>query len=115
MRGRRKRAGGAFGKSLMMRWLGRWFLRVLVTVAAITLVAYAVDWIVYHARGSPQSSVAVSRLLAIPLKGQKTEFDYLGTANVPCAVALFPHGGEDPCWYLRRNRNQSENAGAPAY
>jgi hypothetical protein len=99
----------------MMRWLGLWLLRILVAFAAITLVAYAVDWTVYHVRGSPQSTVAVSRLLAIPLKGEKTEYDYLGTNNVPCAVALFPQGSEDPCWYLRRHHNQSENAGAPAY
>jgi hypothetical protein len=99
----------------MMRWLGRWLLRVLVAVAAISLVAYAADWAVYHLRGSPQSTVAVSRFMVIPLKGQKTEYDFLGTASVSCVVALFPHGGEDPCWHLKRNPNQWENAGTPAY
>lgn len=99
----------------MMRWLGRWLLRMLVAFAAISLAAYAVDSTVYQLRGSPHSTVAVSRIMAIPLKGQKTEYDYLGTADVPCAVALFPHGGQDPCWFLRRNANQSENVGTPAY
>ncbi len=98
-----------------MRWLGRWFLRVLVAFAAISLAAYAVDWTVYKLRGSPHSTVTVSRIMVIPLKGQKTEYDYLGTADVPCAVALFPHGGQDPCWHLRRNANQSEKVGTPAY
>lgn len=99
----------------MMRWLGGWLLRVLVVVAAISLVAYAVDWTVYHLRGSPQSTVEVSRFMSIPLKGAKTEYDYLGTVTVSCAVALFPHGGEDPCWHLRRNANQWENTGTPVY
>jgi hypothetical protein len=85
-----------------MRWLGRWLLRVLVAFAAISLAAYAVDWTVYQLRGSPHSSVAVSRFMAIPLKGQKTEDDYLGTVNVPC-------------WHLKRNPNQWENVGTPAY
>jgi hypothetical protein len=53
--------------------------------------------------------------MIVPLKGGKTEYDYLGTANVPCAVALFPHGGKDPCWNLRRNPNQWVNAGASSF
>lgn len=99
----------------MMRWLGRGVLRVLVAIAAISLLAYAVDWTVYKLRGSPQSVVAVSQFLQVPLKGGKTEYDYLGTANVPCVVALFPHGGKDPCWNLRRNPNQWDKLGTPAY
>jgi len=71
--------------------------------AAVSLVAFAVDWTVYKLRGSPHSSVAVSRFMEIPLKGQQTEYDFLGTANVSCAVALFPQDGQDPCWHLRRN------------
>jgi len=99
----------------MMRSLGRWLLRVLTAIAVVFLAAFAVDFAVYKLRGSPHSTVAVSRFLAIPLKGQKTEYDYLGAADVPCAVALFPHRGQDPCWLLKRNPNQWENAGAPAY
>jgi hypothetical protein len=98
-----------------MRWLGRWLMRVLLAVAIVSLAAYAIDFAVYKLRGSPQSSVSVSRFMSIPLKGQKTEDDYLGTADVACAVALFPHGGQDPCWHLRRNPNQWENVGTPAY
>jgi hypothetical protein len=99
----------------MMRWLGLWLLRALVAVAAVSLVAYAADWTAYHLRGSPKDTVAVSRFMVIPLKGQKTEYDFLGTEDVSCAVALFPQGGEDPCWHLKRNPNQWENLGTPAY
>ena len=99
----------------MMKRIGLWSMRVLVAFAAISLAAYAIDWTVYRLRGSPHSTVAVSQFLVIPLKGQKTEYDYLGTGDVPCAVALFPHGGQDPCWHLRRNPNQWENTGSPAY
>jgi hypothetical protein len=47
--------------------------------------------------------------MGVPLKGQKEEYDYLGTADVPCSRSLFPQGGNDPCWHLRRNPNQWEN------
>jgi hypothetical protein len=99
----------------MMRLLGRWALRVLGAFAALSLVAYVTDFAVYKLRGSPHSTVAVSQFMSIPLKGEKTEYDYLGSATVPCAVALFPQGGDDPCWHLRRNPTQWEKVGTPAY
>jgi hypothetical protein len=99
----------------MMRTLGRWLMRVLLAVAIVSLAAYAIDFMVYKLRESPHSTVAVSQYMSIPLKGQKTEYDFLGSASVPCAVALFPHGGQDPCWHLRRNPDQWENVGTPAY
>jgi hypothetical protein len=98
-----------------MRWLAVWFLRVVGGLAALALLAFAVDWIVYVARKSPQSTVSVSQFMIIPLKGQKNEYDYLGSSDIACDAALFPHGGETPCWYLKRHPNQWENVEAPAY
>lgn len=95
-----------------MRWLGRWALRVLVGFATLSLAAYAVDWLVYTVRGSPQATVTVGRYMAISLKGQKTEYDFMGYVDLPCAVALFPHGNADPCWHLRRNPTQWIYAGS---
>jgi hypothetical protein len=101
----------------MWRSLGRWVLRVVGGLAALALLAFAVDWLIYVLRKSPQSSVSVTQFMSIPLKGQKTEYDLLGTADVACDVALFPHGGETPCWYLRRHPEQWENVNVntPAY
>jgi hypothetical protein len=87
----------------MKRWLQR---MILVAVAGFVAV-YGGDWAVYQLRGSPQAKVSVSRTLTIPLKGNKQEFDYLGTVDVPCSVSLFPQGGESPCWHLRRNPTQN--------
>jgi hypothetical protein len=95
----------------MMRTIGRWIFSLAVLFAAVSLAAFVVDWAVYKLRGSPQSTVAVSQYMQVGLKGEKTEYDYLGTSNVPCAVALFPHGSMDPCWNLRRNSTQWVNAG----
>ena len=93
---------------MLLRWIGRWLVRAFLALAAASLVAYAGDSIVYALRGSPSSTVTVNRFMGVPLKGQKEEYDFLGSAQVPCAVALFPHNGQDPCWHLRRNPNQWE-------
>jgi len=90
----------------MMRLLMIWLGRVLVVLAAAFVVIYAGDWAVYKLRGSPQSTVTVNRYITIPLKGNKQEFDYLGSMDVPCSVSLFPQAGQAPCWQLRRNPNQ---------
>ena len=90
----------------MIRFLMRWLFRVLVVLVAMFVAVYLGDWAVFRLRGAPQSKVTVNRYVPIPLKGNKTEFDYLGTLDVPCSVSLFSQGGESPCWHLRRNSNQ---------
>jgi hypothetical protein len=95
----------------MMRKMGRWAFSLVVLFAAISLVTFIADWAVFKLCGSPQSTVAVSQYMQVSLKGGKMEYDYLGTQNVPCAVALFPHASMDPCWHLRRNPTQWVNAG----
>lgn len=86
----------------MMRWLQR----MLVVLAAVFVVIYGGDWAVYKLRGSPRSKVTINRYLTIPLKGNKQEFDYLGSIDAPCSVSLFPQAGLSACWQMRRNPNQ---------
>jgi hypothetical protein len=90
----------------MMRLLMRWLLRVVVVLAAAFVAVYAGDLAIYKLRGSPISKVTVNRYVTIPLKGNKQEFDYLGTIEVPCSVSIFPQAGKSPCWQLRRSSNQ---------
>lgn len=90
----------------MYTLLGRFFLRVFLGLAVVSIVAYVGDSSVYLLRGSPSSTVTVSRFMGIPLKDNKEEYDFLGTVQVPCAQSLFPHNGHDPCWHLRRDPNE---------
>jgi hypothetical protein len=85
----------------------RWLLRIVVALLAGFVVIYGGDWAVFKLRGSPQSTVTVSRYLTVPLKGNKLEYDYLGTSDVSCSMSLFPQAGQSPCWRLRRNPNQT--------
>jgi hypothetical protein len=90
----------------MTRWLMVWLGRILFVLAVVFVASYSGDWAIYKLRGSPQSSVTVNRFVTIPLKGNKSELDYLGTSDVSCSVSLFPQSGQSPCWQLRRNTNQ---------
>jgi hypothetical protein len=83
-----------------------WVRRSFIVVAVALVATYAGDWALYKLRGSPQSKVTVNRFLTVPLKGNKQEFDYLGSSDVPCSVSLFEQAGQSPCWKLRRNPNQ---------
>jgi len=87
----------------------RWVIRVGIGIVVAFIVAYFGDWAVFKLRGSPQASVTVNQYLNVPLKGNKQEYDYQGTQDVPCSVSLFSQGGQSPCWQLRRNKNQWTN------
>lgn len=85
--------------------LKRWAFRLFVSMALAFIAAYITDWAIFRLRGSPYDTVTVNHYLQVPLKGQKEEFDFEGATPVRCAVALFPQGDKDPCWYVWRNRN----------
>ena len=93
---------------VLFRFLRRWFVRIFLALAAITAASYLSDSAVFLFRGSPTSMVTVSQFMSIPLKNNKVEYDYLGHAQMPCAESIFPHGDQEPCWYLRRYPNTWE-------
>jgi hypothetical protein len=84
----------------------RRLIRVVVVLVAALVIAYVGDWAIFRLRGSPKSTVSINRFLTVPLKGNKEEYDYLGSEDVPCSESLFPQAGLSPCWQLRRNPNQ---------
>jgi len=89
-----------------LQQLGRWLIRGILVLVAVVVVAYASDWIAFKLRGSPMSKVTINQFQTVPLKGTKIEYDYLGSADVPCSQSLFPQGGQSACWFLRTNPNQ---------
>jgi len=88
----------------MKRLLGR----ILQASLAALVFLYVGDWVVLRLRtgGQQSSSVQVEQFLKTPLKGQKDEFDYMGTVAQPCVPSLFPHWSETPCWWLERHKVQ---------
>lgn len=80
---------------------------LLIMLAVSYVLDYAV-WRARTARGSGMGTVAVDQYLSTPLKGNKAEYDFMGTVQQPCARSLFPHGGAQPCWWLSRHTSQWE-------
>ena len=91
------------------------FKRQIARIAKYVLIVlaglYAIDWALFEARqlrGGAMGSVTVQKFLSTPLKGEKTEFDYLGTENDNCSQSLFPQyaasAWNPPCWWLARHK-----------
>jgi hypothetical protein len=91
----------------MRRLIWKWTQRIVLTLAAAFMAVYIGDLTVYKLRGSPQNHVRVNQTILVPLKGNKQEYDYLGSSDVPCSESIFSQGGEDACWILRRNQNKA--------
>jgi len=81
----------------------------LLGLLAAALLTYVVDLAVLQVRirrGTAYGVVQVNQFLATPLKGQKEEYDLLGTVPVTCARSLFPQPGIPACWWLERHTSQ---------
>jgi hypothetical protein len=90
----------------------RMILRTSAALTLLFLITYAVDLTWYHARlavprfGAAGSSVHRVRLLAIPDKGNKIEYQIDAVTpeeDVPCTRTIFPHAQRNPCWYVSRH------------
>jgi hypothetical protein len=85
----------------------KWARRVVVTLVAAFITLYFGDMAVYSLRGSPQGHVQVNQTIVVPLKGNRQEYDYIGSSDVPCSISIFSQGGQEACWVLRRNQNKA--------
>lgn len=89
--------------------LGQTAKYVLIGAALL----YLLDWSVFalrRTRGTAMGNVAVEQYLQTPLKGDKAEYDYMGTSDQPCSRTLFPQYASQqwsvPCWWLARHKAQ---------
>ncbi len=83
---------------------------ILRAVLAALVALYLIDWGTLRlrtARGTGYGTVQVDVYLSTPLKGNKAEYDYMGSQAERCAHSVFPHGAT-PCWWLARHTSQWE-------
>lgn len=86
-------------------------MKRLVGMTAVGLlgalaVLYVGDWGVWRTRvamGGGMGTVSVGTMIVTPLKGNKEEYDWGGTATVDCSKSIFPQAGSGACWWLRRH------------
>ena len=79
-------------------------------------IAYVTDYLYLRFRmlhpkpSDPYESITALRILAIPEKNGKTEYQ-VDAQNpehiVTCVHSLFPHYGYSPCWYVKPRINQT--------
>lgn len=85
----------------------RMVARVLSGLAVALAFLYVGDMAVWGVRaklGGGMGKVTVSRFVVAPLKDNKEEYYFDGTAEVACSRSLFPQAGSGACWWLRRHR-----------
>ncbi len=85
--------------------------QVLKFVLVAAVVAWVADWAVFRmraSRGKGYDTVLVQEYLSTALKGNKQEYDFLGTEQVTCVRSLFPHEAMPACWWVRRHTTQWE-------
>ena len=82
----------------------RLWLSILVLLC---LAVYVFDYLLIRYKiqrnRDPYGVVKIRRYYAIRLKDGKTEFAFQEPENQACVNSLFPHMGNSPCWYLKRN------------
>ncbi len=90
------------GKQIILLWIRNSLLGCVLLVAA----AYLVDYAVLRLRGSPTGTVRVRPVYAVPQKNKSTEFMLGDAEDQTCVNSLFPHLGDQPCWYLKKHTEQ---------
>jgi hypothetical protein len=91
------------------------FQRILAGLVGVVVLVYAADYLYLRIRmwhptpTSPFESMTRTRVLAIPQKSGKLDYEIDQTQPVEtltCVHSLFPHYGDQPCWYLKPRLNQ---------
>ena len=89
--------------------------RVLAALLSLIAFIYVLDYLLLRVRMlRPSASVSFehltrNRLLAIKMKNGRYEYELdqvNPTEAITCVHALFPHFGDQPCWYLKPRLNQ---------
>lgn len=91
-----------------MNRIGTFTLRGLFGVLVLIALIWSGDWICFHYRlskgtpGDPLQSMQVRPTYAIPHKDGRAEYVFGEPQTITCVRAIFPHGGDPPCWYVRK-------------
>jgi hypothetical protein len=84
----------------------RIFLLTLGSLAAAAALAYAADYLSLRLaipHREPFDSVDVRHLYAVKLKNKQTNYMFQAPQPTECVNSLFPHYGDNPCWYTKRH------------
>lgn len=89
--------------------------RLATGLLGLAALAYAGDYAYVRVRMahptpcSPFETLTRTRVLAIPQKSGKFDYEIdqaQPVETLTCVHSLFPHFGDQPCWYLKPRLNQ---------
>lgn len=84
--------------------------RSIQILLGIVVVIYLTDWAVLRIKmmhGTGYGTVQVDQFLSTALKGNKEQYDFMGTFPEICSHSIFPHAAP-PCWWLSRHTSHWE-------
>jgi hypothetical protein len=97
-------------RNQIKRFLKRFIVIGISAVLGVTLLAYAVDSLLFRYRVAsnrqPFGQVTVTTYDAVSQKSGKVQFIFNPPQAVTCANSLFPQAGCTPCWYLQHHTEQ---------
>jgi hypothetical protein len=103
----------ALSAAKLRELLRRIFLGMVLFILGTAILTFGIDFGLFRLRVAsnrePYGSVVVSHYYAVLQKNGKTQFIFDPPAPQTCVNALYPHGGMQPCWYLRRHPEQRTN------
>lgn len=85
---------------------------VLPILILVAIVAFLGDYLSLRFRipnREMYGTVEVRELYTVKLKNKQTEYMFQPPEQQECVNSMFPHFGDPPCWYLRRNTRQKIN------
>jgi hypothetical protein len=89
--------------------------RLILCAVGCLAIVYLSDYLYFRFRilhpkpADPLESLTALRVLAIPEKNGKMEYEVDAQnpqQTVTCVHSLFPHYGYSPCWYIKPRINQ---------
>ena len=92
-----------------MQDVTRLLKRIAIAVVALLVIWYVGDYVSLKLRREPLSSIQVLKFYAVPQKDGKTSYEPGDRETQTCVNSMFPHMGYNPCWYVKRHRNQQIN------
>ena len=81
----------------------RIFRKVLLAVASFLVVLYICDDLYARFRHNPFADVHIDQILAVREKFNKIDYERIDPTTERCVYSLFPHLGNNPCWYVTRH------------
>ncbi len=95
-----------------MTRFGLTLARVLLVSLAAIAIAYFGDYFSLKLRipNRPQTrDVQIRPMIAVPQRGNKTEYIPGDPEVQTCSNSVFPQLGFQPCWYVMRHQEQQIN------